>query len=35
MYLIEYVTLGNDTNIDDEDASMGSQYDDYLIGELY
>ena len=35
MYLIEDATLGNDTNIDDDYAYMGIQYDDHLIDELY
>ena len=34
-YLIEYALMDNDNDMDNEYASMGSKYDDHLIGDIY
>ena len=35
MYIIEHTPNGYEIYMDNEDASMGSQYDDYLMYEIY
>ena len=35
LYLIEDTPKDNETDMDDEDASMGGQYDNHLIDKIY